>query len=76
MPVASGVQRVLVKGVPVWRDAARNLYYYDGSGEVGAATRIQIGTEASGFFEDWATRLETELADFRARQTARTRAKA
>ena len=67
-------QRILLNGVPVWKDATGSLFYYESSTQPTADTRIQIGTEATGLSPDWKTRLEQKLQAYR--QTSQTRARA
>jgi hypothetical protein len=67
-------QRILMNGVPVWKDAAGSLFYYETSAQPTADTRIQIGTEANGLSPDWKARLEQKLQVYR--ETSQTRARA
>lgn len=67
-------QRILLNGVPVWKDATGSLFYYESSAQPTVYTRIQIGTEANGLSPDWKTRLEQKLKAYRETSQARARA--
>ncbi len=77
-PQPAPFQRVLVDGVPYWKESATgNLLYYAGS--VGNAIpepahRICLGTESTGLYADWQTRLADTLAAYRAAAAPRARA--
>ena len=67
-------QRVLIHGIPVWKDSEGRLYYYETSTPPTPDTRIQIGTEATGFNPDWKTLLEGPLHNYREAARQRPRA--
>jgi hypothetical protein len=69
----NGMTRVLVEGVPVWRNGAGELFFYDQNADQPA---LKIGTSSDGFVEDWQSLLEERLVTYRAAQTARPRASA
>lgn len=60
--------RVLVEGVPVWKNAADELFYYD------TQAPIKIGTLSGGFEEGWQTVLQGSLESYRAAAAPRARA--
>jgi len=66
-------QRVLLEGVPYWKDVTGNIYYYESSAFPSAESRICLGTESSGLFADWQTRLETTLSGYRTAAVSRPR---
>ena len=74
MPTPAPYTRLLKDGVPYWKDTAGNLYYYESSALPTTDTRICLGTESSGLFPDWQTRLNSTLEAYRAEQTPRARA--
>ncbi len=53
--------RVLVEGVPAWKNAAGDLFYYD---QDSSQTPLQIGT-AGAFADDWAEIVEERLTAYR-----------
>lgn len=67
-------QRVIHSGIPYWKDAAGNLYYYEGSALPTEETRILLGTEAAGLNPDWAERLQAKQIAYRAASKPRARA--
>lgn len=69
-------QRILFNGVPYWKDSDGNLYLYESATHPTSETRICLGTESTGLFADWQTRLASRLTQYRASQTPRARAAA
>lgn len=67
-------QRIMVQGIPVWKDAAGRLYYYETSTPPTETTKILIGTEASGFNPDWKHLLDPSLRAYREASKTRSRA--
>ena len=67
-------QRILLHGVPVWKNVDGGLYYYESSTPPTTDTRIQIGTEATGLNPDWKIILETQLKEYRVSAQTRSRA--
>lgn len=67
----NGMTRVLVEGVPVWRNGAGELFFYDQNADQPA---LKIGSTEGGFVEGWEAILEERLTAYRAAQTARPRA--
>lgn len=67
-------QRIMLSGIPVWKDAEGRLYYYETSTPPTLNTRIQIGTEATGFSSDWKVILNNHLMKYREETVARARA--
>lgn len=68
------LQRILFKGVPVWKSAEGSLYYYETSTQPSADQRILLGTEATGLRPEWKETLEPHLKTYRESQEVRTRA--
>lgn len=71
MPAA--YQRIIVHGIPVWKDTEGRLFYYETANPPTEETRIQIGTEAGGFNPDWKDVLESHVKNYR--QLSRTRSR-
>lgn len=69
-------QRTLFNGVPYWKDTDGNLYLYESAAHPTPETRICLGTESTGLFADWQTRLAPRLAQYRTTQKPRGRAAA
>lgn len=67
-------QRVIVRGIPVWKDAEGRLYYYETATPPTEATRIQIGTEAGGFNPDWKNLLGPLVQAYQEKAQSRSRA--
>ena len=67
-------QRVMVNGIPCWRDSESNLYYYETSAPPTEQSRIRIGSEATGLNPDWVNRLEPMMRAYRLAQKSRARA--
>ena len=70
----SPYQRILLNGVPVWKDSEGKLYYYDTQTPPTTDTRICIGTETTGLSSDWQTTLQDRLTSYRTTLTSRSRA--
>jgi len=70
----SQYQRILLTGVPVWKDAEGKVYYYESQTPPTAETRICIGSEATGFSSDWQSKLEQHLRAYREASVSRARA--
>ena len=68
MPAA--YQRVIIRGIPCWKDAEGGLYYYESSAQPGE-NRIKIGTESTGINAEL---LGEVLTAYRAAQKPRARA--
>jgi hypothetical protein len=66
--------RVLYNGIPYWKDTTGTLYYYESAAFPTQETRIPLGTEAAGLYDDWAERLEERLSTYRASEKPRARA--
>ena len=66
-------QRIVIKGVPYWKDSASNYYYYESSTPPTEETRILIGSEATGINPDWTNRLEPMLRAYRLSEKSRAR---
>jgi hypothetical protein len=69
------MQRVLYKGVPVWRDSEKNLYAYE-PGVTPGPTSLKIGTESDGLSEGWKVAYEPRLQAFRQSLEVRSRKRA
>lgn len=74
MPSPAPYQRILVNGVPSWKNSNGNLYYYETSTPPTEQSRILIGSEATGLNPDWVNRLEPMLRAYRSGQKSRARA--
>jgi hypothetical protein len=71
---ATPYTRILLDGIPFWKDNADGkLYYYASSTYPVVETRICIGAEATGLVEGWQDLLAPTLRDYQATQTARIR---
>ena len=70
----SPYQRILLNGVPAWKDSEGKLYYYDTQTHPTTDTRICIGTETTGLSSDWQTILQDRLTSYRTTLTSRSRA--
>jgi hypothetical protein len=66
-------QRIIVSGIPVWKDAEGRLYYYQTATPPTPDTRIQIGTEATGLNPDLKSLLEPHLRSYRESSVSRAR---
>jgi hypothetical protein len=75
-PRSNPYQRVMYNGIPFWRDPEGQLYYYSSSTPPTAEARICLGTEATGLFADWQTRLTDILDRYRNDMGVRPRAAA
>ena len=67
-------QRILLKGVPVWKDAEGRLYYYENSTPPTHDNKVLIGTEAAGLNSDWQIVLQSYLHTYREGAASRARA--
>jgi hypothetical protein len=78
MPAAAAAyQRILVDGVPFWKENATGaLYYYESAAPPveGQPNRICLGAESSGLFADWQTKLASALETYRTAAAPRARA--
>jgi hypothetical protein len=72
----SSLQRILHDGVPVWKDAAGVIYYYESSTQPAEGHRIRLGTISEGLDADWETRLVPVLVAYREEIKAGPRATA
>ncbi len=75
-PTPAPYTRIIVDGIPYWKDTEGALYYYEGSTPPTADTRIQLGTQATGLRSDWEHHLSSTLAAYRASAAPRARARA
>jgi len=67
-------QRIIMRGIPVWKDAEGRVYYYESAVPPTEANRIQIGTEAGGFNTDWKDILESRVQSYQQKAQSRSRA--
>lgn len=67
------MQRIQIDGIPYWKDAQANLYYYEGAPAPTAETGIRIGTQAGGLAADWRERVAPRLAAYRESLAERAR---
>ncbi len=67
-------QRIIVTGIPMWKDADGRYYYYESSTPPTAENRILIGTETTGLSADWKESLEAKLEAYRTTTQSRARA--
>lgn len=65
-----GMQRVIYQGIPVWRNADKELFAFD---TLTTENPIKIGTESAGFMETWKDLLETRLKAYRESLQPRSR---
>jgi len=70
----SPYQRLIVNGIPVWKDSEGRLYYYQTSTPPTPENRIQIGTETSGLNPDLKSLLDPYLHSYREHSVSRARA--
>jgi len=68
------LQRMIFNGVPVWKSADGNMYYYESSVQPSADERILLGTEAGGLLSEWKQLLESKVKLYREIQEVRQRA--
>ena len=74
MPVNLGAyQRVIVDGVPVWKNAANEYYAYEHDVETNP---ICVGSESMGFTVDWKKYYQVRLAEYREKLVSRVRVSA
>ena len=73
MPAANppGLQRVLVQGVPVWKNSTGELFAWEPA--AATASLLKLGTEAEGFIDGWKDLYEPRLQEYRASLAARPR---
>jgi hypothetical protein len=62
--------RELVDGVPVWRNAAGDLFLYS---QDLTAPLVKVGTKADGFAADWSEQMAPHLEAYRASIVPRVR---
>lgn len=74
-PAPAPYTRILIDGIPYWKDTEGALYYYEGSTPPTPDTRIQLGTQATGLRSDWEHTLSSTLAAYRAAAAPRARAR-
>lgn len=72
-PATAPFQRILVDGVPYWKDTAGILYYYESSTLPTQESKIRLGTLTEGLDAGWEERLAGPLATYRASCTSRNR---
>ena len=65
--------RLLVDGVPVWKNGEGDLFFYD---QDRSQPPLKIGTLAAGFVAGWADTLAERLAAYRMAAMPRARAAA
>ena len=71
MPVTlAGYERVMVNGIPVWKNSANEYYAYE---QDVATNPICIGSEANGFTVNWEEFYVTRLNEYRESLAARIR---
>ena len=70
----SALQRILYNGVPAWKSAEGNLYYYESSTQPPVDQRILLGTEAGGLRPEWKEVLDPHVKAYREGQEVRQRA--
>ena len=63
MPVTTnGFQRVIVKGIPVWKNSANEYFAYE---QDVATNPIRLGSESEGFTVNWKEFYEARLNSYR-----------
>jgi hypothetical protein len=65
-----GYQRILIKGVPVWKKN-ETLFLYDTDVDTNP---IEVGTVSGGFKADWLSGCSTKLSKYRGDIASRVRA--
>ena len=76
MPTAP-YTRILLDGVPFWKDNADGkIYYYTNNTHPTPENRIFLGSEAEGLVADWQSRLDTVLTQYQSAQKPRAREQA
>ena len=72
MPSANppGMQRVMVQGVPMWRNSAKELFAYD---HITTTNPIRLGTESGGLVAGWQDIFEPRLKQYRESLDVRAR---
>jgi hypothetical protein len=75
-PTPAPYTRIIVDGIPYWKDTEGTLYYYEGSTHPTSDNRIQLGTQANGLRSDWELSLSSTLAAYRTAAAPRARARA
>jgi hypothetical protein len=68
--------RVLLYGIPFWRDAEGTLYAYESAAQPTPETRLRLGSEATGLDPNWSAAFAPRLAAYRAATQSRSRAPA
>jgi hypothetical protein len=74
---SSQYTRIILNGIPYWKESAGTegkLYYYESATQPADGNRICLGTEATGLYPDWQSRLEQVLSSYREAQEPRGRA--
>jgi hypothetical protein len=73
MPAAP-YTRILLDGIPFWKDNADGkLYYYSSAIHPTPENRIHLGSEAEGLTPDWEERLAPTLESYRTAAAAKDR---
>ena len=75
-PTPAPYTRIILNGIPYWKDAAGDLYYYEGSAFPTPEGRICLGSETNGLRPDWQDLLSSKLDSYRAAAASRPRATA
>ncbi len=72
--VAAPYTRIILDGIPYWKDAAGDIYYYEGSAFPTPEGRICLGSQTHGLRSDWQELLSSKLDSYRATAASRPRA--
>ena len=75
-PVVAPYTRIIVDGIPYWKDTTGNLYYYEGSTFPSLEGRICLGSQTDGLRSDWQELLSNSLTTYRGSAVSRPRAAA
>lgn len=66
----AGMQRVMVNGIPMWRNGAKDLFAYD---HTTTTNPLRIGNEATGLVTGWSDLFEPRLKQYRENLEVRAR---
>jgi hypothetical protein len=66
----AGMQRIMIQGIPVWRNGDKDLFAYD---HTTTANPLRIGNEATGFSATWKDLFEPRLQAYRESLQPRSR---
>ena len=73
-PIPAPYTRIILNGIPYWKDVDGALYYYEGSIFPTPEGRICLGSQTDGLRPDWQELLSSKLDSYRATAASRPRA--